>query len=167
MSRWKLELLSGGEFYEFEINPNAQDNPHPTRSIKWDFHPTLGFSGTRQGRSPHDWSFSGVLRSQAQYDALLLWVGKKVKVRLTDDLGNKRIIRLLEFSPQQTAGARSRHAPWRMTYTMRCLIFDDLEFLATVDSGTGVDSNGSLSVKVTAIESGAGTDNNGTVAVTA
>lgn len=146
MSRWKLELLSGGESYEFEINPNAQENPHPARSINWNFHPTLGFSGSRAGRQPHPWSFSGVLRSQAQYDALLLWVDKKVKIRLTDDLGNTRVIRLLEFSPQQTAGARSRHAPWRMIYTMRCLIFDDLEFRATSDTGTGTDDNGTVAV---------------------
>lgn len=122
--RWRFDLLVGVESYVFEINPNAQDNPHPSRSITWDFNPSLGYSGRRAGRTPHQWSFSGVIRSQEQYDAFLYWVGKKVKIKLTDDLLNEYVIRLTDFLPEQTAGARNRHAPWRMTYTMRALIFE-------------------------------------------
>lgn len=127
MIRWKLETLDLATTYVFEINPNAQSSPLLPRDIQWDFHPSTGFTGRRAGRTPHAWSFSGVLRSQDQYDALLEWVGKRAKVYLTDDRGDRFTLRLLEFKPVQSAGARSRHAPWRMTYQVTALVYEILE----------------------------------------
>lgn len=123
-TRWKLETLDAAESYTFEINPNAQDSPFLVRNVTWDYNgPVLGWSGRRDGRLPKDWSFSGVLRSQAQYDALLVWVGKRVKIKLTDDRGTVYTLRLTTFSPSQQGPAR-RNAPWRMTYTMRAMVYD-------------------------------------------
>lgn len=123
MSRWKIALLDNSQSYTFGISPNDQDSPVLARPVTWDFNPTLGFSGKRAGKLPKQWSFSGVLRSQAQYEALRLWVGKRVKVRLTDDRGDTFIVRLLEFEPTQQAAARNVNAPYRMTYTVRCLLY--------------------------------------------
>lgn len=121
---WRLETLDGSQSYAFEINPNAQDSPFPNRDIGWEFHPSTDFTGRRAGRVGHTWSFSGVLRTQAQYDALLQWVGKRVKVRLIDDRGDKLLVRLVRFSPAQVGGARARHAPWRWTYSMDAMVYD-------------------------------------------
>lgn len=123
--RWRLASLNGTEVYDFEINPNQAESPHLNRGIAWEFNgPALGWSGRREGRTPLAWSFSGVLRSQEQYEALRLWVGKRKKVRLTDDRGDSLILRLTEFSPTQVGGARGRHAPWRMTYTVNALVYE-------------------------------------------
>ena len=123
MRRWSFTTEGGGETYTFEINPNAQGNPLPSREMTWDSHPTLGWSGKRAPRAPLPWEFSGVLRSKAQYDALLRWVGKRVKIVVTDDRGERLTVRLLSFEPAQEAGTRHRSAPYRMQYTMRALIF--------------------------------------------
>lgn len=127
--RWKLETISGPlETYAFEINPNAQESPLPNRRVTWNFNgPRLGWSGSRAGRTPERWSFSGVLRSQSQYDELIRWVGKRVKVRLTDDRGDAYTVRLLTFTPTQQAAARNIHAPFRMTYSVAALVYDIVE----------------------------------------
>lgn len=124
---WRLETLDAAETYSFEINPNAQDSPFRNRSISWNFHPNTGFTGQRSGRTGYEWTFSGVLRTQAQYDAMLAWVAKGVKVHLFDDRGDKLLLRLTKFSPTQQGGARTRHAPWRWTYTMNALVYEYTE----------------------------------------
>lgn len=124
MNRWTLQTLDGLETYVFTINPNAQESPYRVRSITWDFHPTVGFSGRRAPRLPQRWSFSGVLRTREQYDALILWANKGVKVRLTDDRGDKFVVRLTNFSPTQQGGARVRVAPFRFTYTMEAFVYE-------------------------------------------
>lgn len=124
MPRWTLSTLDGAQSYVFVINPNEQTSPFPARGVAWDFNGAkLGWSGKREGRTGHRWTFSGVLRDQAQYDALLLWVGKRTKVRLTDDRGDSFIVRLVTFAPTQQASARS-HTPWRMTYEMTALVYE-------------------------------------------
>lgn len=128
MTRWRLESIDAPiASYTFEINPNAQEPPFAERSIAWNFHPATGFTGLREGRTGHAWSFSGVLRSQGQYDELLNWVALRRKVYLFDDRGDRLTVRLVRFNPQQRGGARSRTAPWRWTYEMSCLVYDYLE----------------------------------------
>lgn len=121
MIRWTFATLTGSESDVFEVSPNAQDSPLSSRAMTWDFHPQLGWSGHREPRAPTPWTFSGVLHSQAQYDALLTWVSKKVKIVITDDRSERLVVRLLKFEPTQEAGQRNA---WRMTYTMRALIFE-------------------------------------------
>lgn len=121
-SRWRFATLDGSEIYEFPVNPNEHGSFVETREIAWEASPT-GFSGRREGRTPLATSFSGVVRSEGQYNALLDWLNKKTKIRLTTDLGQQFIVRLTAYKPTQEAGYRSRHAPWRHTYTMDLLIF--------------------------------------------
>lgn len=130
--RWKLSTIDGAQSYTFEISPNSQDNPLPARGYNWEYHHQMGWSGRRSGRTPKQWQFSGTLLSQAHYDALLVWVGKRVKITLTDDRGDRYLIRLLSFQPVQAAGGRG-NTPWRMTYTMQALVYEALsiqQFLA-------------------------------------
>lgn len=147
MIRWRLETRDGSASYTFEINPNKQDSPYLARDIQWEFHHSTGFTGRRAGRTPHAWGFSGVLRSQAQYDALLEWVGKRSKVILIDDRNDRYLLRLLEFKPVQTAGARNRHAPWRMTYTVTAQIYELLPHpVSDSDAATATTEGASVAV---------------------
>lgn len=123
VTRWRLESLDGQESYEFAINPNDQSSPIPTRDIQWSWT-RAGFTGLRAGRGPHRWEFSGVLRSKAQFDAFKYWVGRKEKVRLTDDLGRGYLLRLMSFKPRQEGGYRGANVPWRHEYSMECLVFE-------------------------------------------
>lgn len=121
-TRWTLS--DGVVTYAFQINPNAAENLLPSRDIRWDYNRNKGFSGTRAPRRPVPWSFSGVLRSQAQHDDLLLWLNKRVRLTLTTDLGQTLTVRLTAFKPSQQTGGASA-LPWRMTYSMSCLISSD------------------------------------------
>lgn len=122
--RWTLQTLDGSQKYIFPINPNAMTSPVPARDITWQ-QSREGFTGTRAGRSHHSWEFSGVLRTEQEMFMLLYWLDKREWILLTDDLGQSQIVRLVSFKPTQNAGARSRHAPWRHTYTMTCLSRND------------------------------------------
>lgn len=122
MARWLFETVTGTyDSYTFDISPNAATSAVPVRGISWQYT-SEGFTGVREGRTPHPWEFSGVLRSKAQLDALTAWLSKRVKVQITTDLGQVFIVRLLAFSPTQKAGHRNRKVPYRHEYTMKCLI---------------------------------------------
>lgn len=123
-ARWSFVTLDGVQTYNFPINPNDQSSPVPSRSVSWSQELGGAYTGTRDGRLPHPWSFSGVLRTPEQHAAFVEWVRKRTKIRLTTDLGQRYVVRLLTFKPTQAAGARARLVPWRHTYTIDCLIFE-------------------------------------------
>lgn len=123
MSRWTLQTLDGADSYTFAINPDHQDAPQNKDLINWSWNFQSGFAGIRAPKQPVLWHFSGVLRSQAQYDELIAWATThRTKVRLTTDLPETLIIRITGFAPERTAPQRVA-APWRHTYSITALIF--------------------------------------------
>lgn len=119
--QWRIE--GGGHSYAFEINPNAETSPHPSRQIQWDYS-RQGYAGRRAGKSPTRWSFSGVLRNMEQHDEFVALLNTRTKLILSTDLGERYVIRLVAFKPDQTK--HSRIAPARQLYTMDCLILEYL-----------------------------------------
>lgn len=136
--KWKFTDLQNATTYVFDVNPNQMSSPVPIRDIQWEHDRVAGYTGRRAGRQPHPWSFSGVIRSPEQYAAFLTWLGKRKKIRVTTDLGQEYIVRLLRFKPKQEAGARNQHAPWRHTYTMECLIFDSMSAIVPAPATASV-----------------------------
>lgn len=146
---WTFHSMDGDpvEKYEFEINPNDQDTPTRSRTITWFDDPALfwksydtktgypgvhaiplyGYTGLRSPQTPIPWTFRGVVRSEEQYRALEHWVARQRRVLLIDDLGQAMEIFLLSLQFEQVAGARNRHAPYRHTYTMTCLIYGKIQ----------------------------------------
>lgn len=129
MSRWKFETLDGTQTYSFHVNPNSMTSPIPNRSVEWDYAAApngdgsgpVGYSGKRAARQPHPWEFGGIIRSQDQFSAFLLWLNKKTWIRLTDHLGRTYVVRLMAFAPEQLGQSRNVHAPHRHTYTMKVI----------------------------------------------
>ena len=120
-ARWKLETLDASDTYTFAMNPNAMAPPHPADGVSFTYTPN-GYIGVRTPAQPVSWQFSGVLREQAQFDALVLWVTMhRTKVRLTTDLNEQLIVRLSGFTAERQAS--SRHVPWRRTYSMKALVY--------------------------------------------
>lgn len=125
MRRWILETLDGAEQYTFPINPSSQDSPHPSDDVSWSCNtqPTQAtFAGLRTPAQPVDWSFTGVLRTQAQYDDMLAWAGRRTKLRLITDLPETLIVRLLGFAPERTGPPR-RNVLWRHTYQVKAKVY--------------------------------------------
>lgn len=116
--QWKFETLDGLQSYLLEINPNATTTPVRTRPITWTAT-RAGFTGTKEKKAPVPWEFSGVLRSQAQYDTFVTWVTKDEKVRVTTHLGQVYVLRFNGFKP--VSGGRAA-APFRHLYSIAALV---------------------------------------------
>ena len=120
-TRWKLETLDASASYVFAMNPNAMAPPHPADAVTFAYTRN-GYIGIRTPAVPVSWQFSGILREQAQYDALVLWVTThRTKVRLTTDLNERLVVRLSGLSADRQASGRN--VPWRHTYTMKALVY--------------------------------------------
>jgi hypothetical protein len=123
LRRWTFETLDGVSTYTFSFNPNAATSPHAKDSLEWFCQTDGTFVGLRTLAKPVDWSFSGVLRDQIQYNELVDWVtAHRTRVRLITDLPETLIVRLNGFSPDRT-GPQRTNVPWRHTYTMKALVF--------------------------------------------
>lgn len=119
MARWKFATLDGLETYTMDMSPNEAASPIQGRSVAWTYS-REGYTGTRAGRVPTTWSFSGTLRTEEQFEAFVAWLNKRVKIRVTTDLGETYVVRLVSFVPE--AARSRRQAPHRHTYVFNCLI---------------------------------------------
>lgn len=129
MIRWKLETLDYVSSYTFQVNPNDAETLVPPTPMSWSRGREVAvgsvlpiFVGNHQTQGPLPWQFSGVLRDEVQYDQMLGWLGRGTKVRLTTDLGQVLIIRLLSFTPKRS-GSQRRAAPFRHTYVIKALVY--------------------------------------------
>lgn len=129
IQRWSLTTLDGSETYTVAINPNAAESALRDQSLSWFLDTSAGFTGVRKKRQPVAWSFSGVVRSQDHYDALLEWSRKRRTVRIVTDLGEALVVRITGFQPGRTAPPRFG-VEWRHTYKMNALVF-------SYDTGSG------------------------------
>lgn len=115
-------ITDGVTSYTFAISPNDMKIPIVQRDTKYNWNPPAGFSGSSSRTTPLPWSFSGVLRTEAQYNALRTWCQSKKKVTITDHLGRDFTARLLSFQPEQSGSSR-RSAPWRHVYTVEAALY--------------------------------------------
>lgn len=123
--RWVFNDPYASASYTFEINPNEGGTPtlEKTFSSIRTASPVpkrLVFEGRPK---PKQMAFSGVVREQDQYQALLTWRNKRRQVQVTDDLGRTYWIYItnLEFSP----GGREP-APWRHEYTVEAIVLSEV-----------------------------------------
>lgn len=84
--RWLFD--DGTNQYRVPINPNRMSSPFPTKSLEVltnvrGRHRTL----RRSSLTPHEWTFSGVIRDIDHHDALVTWSQKQIPFTITDHLG--------------------------------------------------------------------------------
>lgn len=123
--RWKFKDLSTNEEETLPVNPSSATSPFPGKVIASAKGPGFGGGGINRPRlfqspsPPAEWSFGGLIRSQADRDQLLRWSKKSSTVSVSDHLGRtfEVIIQRLEVVERQPTPTR----PWRMTYTLNVL----------------------------------------------
>jgi len=71
---------------------------------------------------PFVWSFSGKVRTKADYDALVNWVARPNRIRLTDHFGHVHEVLGQRFSPTPVEKSGERN-PWLFAYTVDTLYF--------------------------------------------
>lgn len=100
-ARWIFHDPVAVETYTVPINPNAMTSPFPkTAKQTLPASPVDGRVRALSTPQPVEWQFSGVIRTQAHYDALLAWVRKQNPVEITDHLGRTFTVLLTTFDPQ-------------------------------------------------------------------
>lgn len=120
---WVFTDLATADSYVWPINPNDGGSPQYLKTINYQNTAapdgkTLIFEGRDE---PATASFSGVLLTEEQYNALYDWWKKRHQVQIEDDLGRKFVIYITKFQPKRE---RSRTHPWKHTYTCEYVILD-------------------------------------------
>jgi cell wall-associated NlpC family hydrolase len=112
-TRWRFTDPVGGDTYTVPINPNTMTSPFRKTSVSLQGSPH-GEVRALAKTTPVEWSFGGVIRTQAHYDALLAWTQKPNPVTITDHLGRTHTIILSAFNPEDARAA----LPTKWNYTI-------------------------------------------------
>lgn len=123
VTRWVFTDPVTLDTYNFEINPNDGGSPQYAKNLTYSVTSApdgkvVAFEGRER---PKTLEFSGVLLTQAHFEAMLEWYNKQYQVSVTDDLGREFSIIIESFSPQRQ---RAVHYPWKHQYSVRATIVD-------------------------------------------
>lgn len=129
--RWRLRDPSTGELWEFPHNPNKMTSPHRPRSIDIFVTPPLydpaveargGMTRVYEhNAAPYEWTFSGWIRDQEQYDQLIYWTRKVHRVQLVDHFNRVWWIRFKEFDPDEKRP--SHRSDWKFDYEVKATMY--------------------------------------------
>jgi hypothetical protein len=120
--RWTLSDPATGEFYTFDINPNAGGSLPLQKNITYyattaDDSVTVFYEGADQ---PQQVQVSGTLLSETQYNAMVYWYSKRRQVLLTDDLGRQMWVYFTQWTPTRKWSYQN---PWRHDWTASFYVF--------------------------------------------
>jgi hypothetical protein len=121
--RWQFFDPVGSVTYQFELNPNDGGSPSYDKRINYENTSapdgkTLIFEG-RDEVQKLEWS--GVILTQAHYDAYVTWWEKRRQIKVTDDFGRQFWIYLTSFKPTRRIRGQ-RVYPWRHDYSITATI---------------------------------------------
>lgn len=116
--RWIFADDSGS--YTVPINPNQMSKLHFAKDLR-----TMGNATLAAPKTPIEWTFGGVIRTEQHYQDLLLWSRKSAPITITDHYGRSIECILTKFEPQDRTPTPT--VPWRYTYTMTALVLSVLE----------------------------------------
>lgn len=119
--RWTFTDTATNETYTLPINPNTMSPVGARVSLKR-VRGIYGVVSTRQVPTQTEFSFGGVINTQAHYDALLTWVAKTVAVIVTDHLGRSFRVYLDSFVPTDRSPRPSLRTRW--TYTVKATLLE-------------------------------------------
>lgn len=121
--KWTFQDPATGEVYHFPYNPSQMTSPFGPKNIT--YAPTTAIDGNKLSfegqQAPVQWQFQGFIRSQAEHDAFIHWVGKRNRVWITDHFGRAWLAYLTQF---EAIPHPANDIPWAQDYTMHALIFD-------------------------------------------
>ena len=121
--RWVFEDPNTLAAYTFEVNPSEGGSPSYQKTIS--YKSTCAPDGkviAFEGRdAPKSLEFSGVLFTEAEFDAFVEWWDKRYQVNITDDLGREFSILIETFVPRRE---RARSHPWKHSYSVTATVVD-------------------------------------------
>jgi len=121
--RWLFD--DGTNTYRVAINPNRMSSPYPARSLSSVQTIRVHWRIRRQGHhTPHEWTFSGVIRDMDHHDALLEWSRKQIPFDITDHLGRTFTVVPVSFKPIETRP--SARIPEKFDYDFTVLVLGEV-----------------------------------------
>lgn len=125
-ARWQFYDASVPETYTFRINPNQAASPYAPK----EFDRSSGTNGQvslfhKVTKTPKEWTFGGVLRDQEQHDELDRWARKKKVIRVKTHQSLYYNVIIQAYTPVDRKP--TPNVPWRLTYTMTCLVLDQVQ----------------------------------------
>lgn len=114
---------SGPETYILPVNPNEGGSPGFKKTINFQATSapdgkTLMFEGRDEVQTLE---FSGVILTEAQYNAFIYWWKKRHQIHITDDLGRQFWAYITMFDPKRE---RAHNYPWKHSYTAAATVVD-------------------------------------------
>jgi hypothetical protein len=102
--------------YTVAINPNEGGSPTVQKNMTAlsNVGPSRGAILQEGQSSAPELTFSGVILTQAHYEALEYWFDKRIAIEITDDLGRKFRGVFSRWEPSRT---RRAFNPWYHTYS--------------------------------------------------
>jgi hypothetical protein len=129
--RWILRDPYTGEVWEFPHNPNQMSSPNRPRNISIFVDPPYYDPATQArgaiGRvwegnfQPFEWTFSGRLKTQDQYEQLVYWTRKVTRVQLIDHLGRTWVLRMKELDPDEQKP--TPRIAWKYDYEIKATMY--------------------------------------------
>lgn len=118
-ARWTF--FDATETWVMPINPNQMGPGHAPKEIE----KSTGHNGTvavfkKTGKTPKEWTFGGVIRTEAHHNELERWARKKKRISVSTHLGQVFEVIIQAYSPEDRRP--TPNVPWRMQYTMTCLV---------------------------------------------
>ncbi len=121
MARWAFSDDVLTETYSFDVNPNRGGTPSFEKNLTYSSTPA-GSPIVFEGRDkPRTFTISGILREEAQLNALQSWYEKDYQIEITDDLGRQFWVFITDLEFQR---AQTRRWPFRHTFTMNYIEVD-------------------------------------------
>lgn len=120
--KWVLNDPDTAETWTMPINPDSMSSPHPAKPLRHAYGVRTGLHRARTfmaAQAPVRWTFGGVIRTQAHYDALEDWASKDI-VHITDHLARTWVVVMQGFDPVDRRP--TPQTPWRLRYQMQTLI---------------------------------------------
>lgn len=120
-ARWTFTDSAVPETWSHPINPNEMSSPYQTREAEHSAgrHNTVAvFIGAP--KNPKEWTFGGVIRTQAHHDELERWARKKKIITITTHQSEIFEVIITSFDPEDRHP--TPNVPWRLKYKMQCLI---------------------------------------------
>lgn len=125
--RWRFEDPADTNpttrVYTLPWNPNKMSSPFPERNIT--FEGTTALDGQplmwESIAAPASWSFGGVTKDDAHYEALRSWVyDRQGRLYVWDHYGRRLTVSMKKFDPEPKTSIGHR---WRHTYTITALVY--------------------------------------------
>lgn len=121
--RWVFDDPNTLDTWEFAINPSEGGSPSYDKTITQQSTSApdgkvILFEGRDQ---PQIIEFSGVLFTEAEFNAFVEWWNKRYQIQVTDDLGRQFYIVITSFKPTRR---RAIQHPWKHDYSVSATIVD-------------------------------------------